>query len=129
MITFLILLTFELARNWYVIERLKQTPNHARGWALRALVVIFIAFFKFDLELSTVVIFGSELVLPVTTVVYCLGCGLAFWFPFDVGLNLIRGRAWNYLGKDAFLDRFDLPGDLDSVVKFVLMVCGIWLIW
>lgn len=115
MIPFLILLTFELARNWYVIERLKQTPNHARGWAFRVLVILFVAFAKFDLDL-----------LP--TVRYCIGCGLAFWFPFDVGLNLIRGRAWNYLGKDPFLDRFNLPGDLESVLKFVLMLVGIWLI-
>ena len=115
MIPFLILLFFELARNWYVIERLKQTPNHARGWVLRVLVILFVAFAKFDLDLWP-------------TVRYCIGAGLAFWFPFDVGLNLIRGKAWNYLGKDAVLDRFNLPGDLESVFKFVLMVCGIWLI-
>lgn len=115
MIDFLILLFFELARNWYVIERLKQTPNHARGWFLRVLVILFVAFAKFDLDL-------------IPTVRYCIGCGLAFWFPFDVGLNLIRGKAWNYLGRDAVMDRFNLPGDLESVLKFVLMVCGIWLI-
>jgi|GEM_PF-1824434 hypothetical protein len=128
MVPFLILLAFELFRNWFAIVKMKQTPNHARGWALRILAVIFIAFFKFDLELSTVVIFGRELVLPVTTVVYCIGCGLAFWFPFDVGLNLMRGKVWNYLGKDAVLDRFNLPGDIEWIIKFVLMLVGIWLI-
>ena len=125
MIAFIALLAFELARNWYVIERLKQTPNHARGWTFRVLVILFVAFFKFDLE--TVDIF-SGFSFPVSTFLYCLGCGLAFWFPFDVGLNLLRGKVWNYLGKDAFLDRFDLPGDSESIGKFVLMIVGIWLI-
>jgi hypothetical protein len=115
MIPFLILLAFELARNWYVIERLKQTPNQAKGWLLRVLVIHFVSFVKFDFDLWP-------------TVTYWIGCGLAFWFPFDVGLNLIRGKVWNYLGKDAFLDRFDLPGDSESIGKFVLMIVGIWLI-
>ena len=126
MIDFLILLFFELARNWYVIERLKQTPNHARGWVLRVLVILFVSFCKFDLELETVVIFSRELVLPVTTIVYCIGCGMAFWFPFDVLLNRSRGKVWNYTGTDAKLDRF--KSDAWWAVKFVLMLVGIWLI-
>jgi len=65
--------------------------------------------------------------LPVTTVVYCIGCGLAFWFPFDVALNLMRGRAWNYSGTIAILDRFN--SDAWWAVKFVLCCSGIWLIW
>jgi len=64
--------------------------------------------------------------LPVTTVVYCIGCGLAFWFPFDVLLNVSRGKVWNYTGKDAVLDR--LSSDAWWAVKFVLMLVGIWLI-
>ena len=128
MIAFISLLAFELLRNWYVIAKLKQSPNDARGWAFRALVILFAAFIQFDLELSSVVIFGGRVVAPVTTLVYCLGCGLAFWFPFDLGLNILRGKAWNYLGKTAVLDRFNLPGDLEWVVKFVLMLVGIWLI-
>ena len=127
MIPFLILLFFELARNWYVIERLKQTPNHARGWAFRVLVVLFIAFFKFDLDSQDVVIFGRVFSgIPVTTILYSVGCGLAFWFPFDVGLNLLRGKVWNYTGRDAVLDRFN--SDAWWIVKAVLCLCGIWLI-
>ena len=127
---FLILLFFEIARNWYVIERLKQKPNHARGWALRVFVILFVAFAKFDLEPTEIALSNKLIVyLPVSTILYCIGSGLAFWFPFDVGLNLIRGKAWNYLGRDAVLDRFNLPGDLESVFKFVLMLVGIWLIW
>jgi hypothetical protein len=113
MIPFLILLAFELARNWYVIERLKQTPNHSRGLAFRVLVILFVAFAKFDLNLWP-------------TVRYCIGAGLAFWFSFDVGLNLLRGKVWNYTGKDAVLDRFNSDGWW--IVKAVLCLCGIWLI-
>ena len=126
MIPFLILLAFELARNWYVIERLRQTPNHARGWAFRVLVILFVAFFKFDLESQDVVIFGRVFILPVTTILYSVGCGLAFWFPFDVLLNVSRGKVWNYLGKDARLDSLDSDGWW--IVKAVLCLCGIWLI-
>jgi hypothetical protein len=113
MIAFISLLAFELARNWYIIERLKQTPNHAKGWVLRVLVILFVAFAKFDLDIWP-------------TVRYCLGCGIAFWFTFDVGLNLLRGKVWNYTGKDAVLDRFN--SDAWWIVKAVLMCAGIWLI-
>jgi hypothetical protein len=40
----------------------------------------------------------------------------------------MRGKVWNYLGKDAVLDRFNLPGDIEWIIKFVLMLVGIWLI-
>jgi hypothetical protein len=113
MIPFLILLAFELARNYYIIERIKQTPNHARGWVFRVLVILFVAFAKFDLDLWP-------------TVRYCIGAGLAFWFPFDVGLNLLRGKVWNHTGTVAKLDRFNSDGWW--IVKAVLMVIGIWLI-
>jgi hypothetical protein len=115
MIALLLLLAFELLRNWYVIAKLKQEPNHARGWALRVLVIAFVAFAKFDLD-------------PIPTIKYGLGCGIAFWLPFDIGLNLLRGKVWNYLGRSAVLDRLNLPGDLEVVIKFVLMCVGIWLI-
>lgn len=128
MIAFLILLAFELFRNWYAIRIKNQEPNHPRGWALRILAVIFIAFFKFDLALTDVVIFGMVFSgVPVTTILYCLGCGLTFWFPFDVGLNLMRGNVWNYLGTKAVMDRFNLPGDLEWVIKFLLMCLGFYL--
>jgi hypothetical protein len=128
MIAFIALLAFELARNWYVIAKLKQTPNHARGWALRVLVILFVSFFKFDLESQDVVIFGRFFSgIPVTTILYCLGCGMAFWFPFDVLLNVSRGKVWNHTGTVAKLDRF--KSDAWWIVKAVLMCAGIWLIW
>lgn len=115
MIAFLILLAFELFRNGYAIRIKNQEPNHPRGWALRILSVIFIGLIKFDAS-------------PMPMIIYGLGCGLAFWFPFDVCLNLMRGKAWNYLGLKAVMDRFNLPGDLEWVIKFLLMVFGIYLI-
>lgn len=115
MIALLSLLAFELLRNWYIIAKLKQEPNHSRGWVLRVLVILFVAFAKFDLD-------------PIPTFKYGFGCGLAFWLPFDIGLNLLSGKVWNHLGKASKLDRFNLPGDLEVVVKFVLMVLGVYLI-
>jgi hypothetical protein len=81
--------------------------------------------FKFDLE--TVEIFSGS-AFPVSTFLYCIGCGLAFWLPFDIGLNLLRGKVWNHIGRSSKLDRFNLPGDLEWVVKFVLMLLGFYLI-
>ena len=127
MIPFLILLFFELARNWYVIERLKQTPNHARGWVFRVLVILLVPFTKFDLEPTEIALSNKLIVyLPVSTILYCIGSGLAFWFPFDVLLNVSRGKDWNYTGIDLNLDRF--KSDAWWAVKFVLMLVGIWLI-
>jgi hypothetical protein len=114
MIPFLILLAFELARNYYVIERLRQTPNHARGWVLRAMVIAMVALIRYDADILAMVKYG-------------LGCGLAFWFLFDVGLNLLRGKVWNHTGTVAKLDRFNSDGWW--IFKAVLMVKGIWLIW
>lgn len=128
MIALLILLAFELFRNWYIIVKRKQRVNHLNGLAFRALVILIVAFFKFDLEPDNVVIFGRAFVIPVTTILYCIGSGLAFWFPFDLFLNLIRGKVWNHLGSAAVLDRFNIAGDLEWVVKFVLMLVGIKLL-
>lgn len=128
MIAFIVLLAFELGRNWFVIQIQKQEPDHARGWGLRILVVVIIGLIKFDFELQPVYLFGWEFLLPVTSIIYSFGCGLAFWFPFDVALNKMRGKVWNHSGTKALLDRFNLPGDLEWVIKFLLMVLGIYLI-
>ena len=122
------LLILELLFNYYVIVIAKKTVNHPKGLARRIIAVFFISAYLFDLRLETVYFFGYELQLPMDTIIYFIGSGLFFWFWFDLILNKLRGKVWNHLGKAAVLDRFDLAGDLEWVIKFLLMLFGGYLI-
>ena len=114
MIAFIIILSVELIRNWYIIVRLHQSPNHAKGVVLRAMAFFFVALITYDAE-------------PVQMAIYIILCFLSFWFPFDVGLNLLRGKAWNYQGKTSFIDQLTAPAaDLFWIIKFMLMAYGIY---
>ncbi|MFN6088935.1 MAG: hypothetical protein ACK47E_09335 [Cyclobacteriaceae bacterium] len=114
MIAFIIILSVELIRNWYIIVRLRQSPNHAKGVVLRLMAFFFVALITYDAE-------------PVQMWTYIIFCFLSFWFPFDVGLNLLRGKAWNYQGQTSLIDRLTYRfADIVWIVKFALMVYGFY---
>lgn len=113
MIGFFVFTAFEIIRNWYVISRLKESPNHTYN-------VIFRAFF---FSLISLVYFDADLI-PMAK--YVFACHLSFWFLFDLGLNLMRGKVWNYQGQTAWLDKITYEySDFFWCIKFVLCVIGL----
>ncbi len=129
MIEIIILWIAELARNYYVINIIRRSPNHARGWALRLLAVQFIAFFKFDLAFESVDILCWTIPIPLSSINYIVGCGLFFWFPFDVALNLLRGKAWDHTGRDSQLDRVTNWSSWIWVLKIFCFLAGAYMVW
>lgn len=110
---FILFFVYELWANWYLIEHQKKSPDHAKRMVLRTLVFIFIPLVWTDSN------------YPQWVFIY-LSFHLMFWFPFDVLLNIARGRYWNYQGKNSRLDRFTAPhADLFWGIKFLLMIVGI----
>jgi len=89
----------EALRNWYVIERLKRSPDHEMAFIIRALVAMAII-------LIVQPSYYYALVL--------IGMGFVFWFVFDISINLMRGRAALYIGRTAWIDR--------KTVKYGLIV-------
>jgi hypothetical protein len=112
MIAFLILLIFEVVRNWTLIVYLERSPNHDLGTLFRVAYCLAFALWVYQLNF-------------IHTGLYLISCGLAFWFPFDVLLNLTRGRAWNYLGFNAKLDVETKGVKHLWLYKAVLMVVGL----
>jgi hypothetical protein len=110
---FLIFFAYELWANWYLIVRQKQSPDHAKRTVLRTLVFVFTA------------LIGTDSNYPQWVFIW-LSFQLMFWFPFDVLLNLARGKYWNYQGKTAWLDRFTAPhAFVFWAIKFLLLIVGI----
>jgi hypothetical protein len=110
---FLIFFAYELWANWWLIVRKRQSPNHARRVALRTLVFVFIPLVWTDSN------------YPQWLFIW-LSFQLMFWFPFDVLLNLSRGKYWAYQGKTAWLDRFTAPhAFVFWAIKFLLLIVGI----
>jgi fatty acid desaturase len=80
----------DIVANWYWIEKRKKVPNYValtiiRGWAFIAAGISI----------------GLEPIGFIPFLVYCLW---SFWVFFDLGLNIMRGKKWNYLGENSFTD-------------------------
>lgn len=100
--------------NYYVIVKLNRSPNHAMQQILRSVVWIIGA-----------TLFGHGLITESFT--YLIGFHLAFWFPFDTGLNLLRGRAWNYKGQTAMIDT--ITGYDLTPLKILFFIMGMGLLY
>ena len=87
---FTIILAVFLIWNWLIIQ--KRSPNHAGQVVYRSITwAIGAALFS-----------GGDHERLIT---YFIAFHLAFMFPFNTGLNFMRGKAWNYIGETAWLDR------------------------
>ena len=111
MIYFLLILSFELWRNWYVIAKKERSPNHARGAALRVLLFFLYALISYDADWGKMAI-------------YIVACHLIFWFSFDVILNILLGRNAFQYGSTSWIDKHT-KGILFIFLKFILMLLGI----
>jgi len=77
----------DILGNWYYIEKLNKRPNHPLLWITRALIVSFVV-------LDTELIYWA---------LKAINASFMYWFIFDTGLNIARGKRIDHLG-DAFLD-------------------------
>lgn len=97
-------ITLELLRNLFLIVGRKRKPNYAQSFVIRffgGLSVLIIEYPQFDPLGSPITI-----LLALPFVVFQI---TSFYLLFDPVLNLIRGKAWNYRGKDSgYLDRSPL---------------------
>lgn len=112
MIAFLILLIFEVVRNYTLIVWLSRSPNHNLGTVFRLAYCLAFGLLVYQYDW-------------IHLIAYTISCGLAFWFSFDVLLNLARGRAWNYLGFNAKLDVGTKGVKHLWLYKAILMVVGL----
>lgn len=91
MILFTIFLTIHLLVNFFLI-RIVKVKNVFHG--LQAII-------------RTVIWAGCSYYLYPSwpDLFYCfVAFHLAFWFPFDLLLNLMIGQKWNYIGETSKLD-------------------------
>lgn len=87
---FLGVLAFFLVTNWYMISVKKRSPNHTSQAIFRS-IAWSAAFFWFP--------YWPDKIM------YFISFHLAFMMPFNIFLNLMDGKAWNYIGNTAWIDR------------------------
>lgn len=73
--------------------------------------------------------FRSDINNVQLAITYFIAFHLAFWFPFNTALNLIRGVEWNYIGNTAWLDKQmrKWPG-IFIPLSFLISIIGIGLL-
>jgi hypothetical protein len=76
--------------NWYWIEKLKKIPNYLTSTIVRGWFFIVIGI--------------TVPVTPETFIAWFLFTTCSFWVLFDLILNKLRGKPWNYLGENSFID-------------------------
>lgn len=115
MIYWLIFISLELWRNYYLIEKQKIKPDYGGSFIFRAffgMVCLIIANPYFDPAGNPLTILQA---LPFA--VFQLS---SFYLLFDPILNLLRGKKWDYKGKDSgWLDK--LPIGFYYALKIVCL--------
>ena len=89
----LIPLTNAFADAW-IIERLKMPIDHLVEFLVRGMFAIVYGAIVFDAQAGT---HGAMVILYEVT---------SFYVVFELALNMLRGKPWNYLGNTASLDKF-----------------------
>lgn len=115
---FIIVLAAFLLWNWWLIVIKRRSPNHLAQTFWR-----FIAWAAGAGLLSHGSWYGGAVLL--------FAFHFAFWFPFSIGLNLLRHRAWNYIGENAWIDRQarKWPGAF-IMFSFIFFVAGVgYILW
>ena len=114
MILWIIFIALEILRNYYLIEVKKSRPIYIQSFIIRGLASIFHGVY---LDVQNMREFTPILAFQVIT----------FWWLFDIGLNLLRRKIWNYRGQNSgWLD--PLPDNVYWILKFVVTGIGIWLL-
>jgi hypothetical protein len=97
---FLIILAAMLVINYYYIVVKNRYPNHPFWAGVRGAAFAVLAYMAYPAWGDRVMVF--------------IGFNAAFWLPFDISINLLRGKSWLYIpappergyeDKRAFTDR------------------------
>lgn len=113
----LLFIAWEVRRNYRIIEVHKESPDYLNSFFVRAffgLVALALMSGDYDPFMEW---YHS---LPIVTYEVT-----SFYLVFDVWLNVRRGKAWNYRGKNSgWLDK--LPIHFYYVLKVVCLVGLVW---
>lgn len=90
MIYWILYIVIDALVNWYWIEKLKSVPNYIMLTIVRAWFFILVGI--------------TVPVEPDTFLDWLLFTTCSFWVFFDILLNTLRGKKWNYLGENSFID-------------------------
>lgn len=112
---FIIALTLYLIWNNYLIK--SGGVNHLVQFLAREIVWTVGAFIFYEDN--------------ATFWTYFAGFNIAFMFPFNIGLNLLRGLSWNYIGNTAWIDKQGRKWPaMYWGMSFLFMLMGLgFLIW
>lgn len=110
MVFYLLFILISILIDWYIIERKKHSITeraHTVRWFIRAAI-------------TSVFIYLDPIPLSQSILTYTI----TFWFLFDTGLNIIRGKKLYHLGTN-FLDKFqkEHPNEFVWFIwKFILFL-------
>lgn len=111
----------EIWWDWRLIEKKHRSPNYRGSNRLRVAVgalvwLVYPVFVKME--------HWQWLMAPVVM-------GVVYWFVFDYGLNVARGKPLMYLGEGSRLDRWQKKQGGEKVwfwIKFWLMITGAYVL-
>ena len=106
----LIFVALEIARNYILIVTLQMRPHYGHSALIRfgfAVIFLFKRHPEFDPLGDVTTIF------PATT--YALFQWTSFYLLFDLTLNLLRGKDWDYQGKNS-----GMTDSLDKKMYYLL---------
>lgn len=108
MIWWLIFIAAEIARNYILIVPLKTRPHYGWSFIFRVCGGAFFLFYHYP----------DPATMGFPPLYYALFQVTSFYVLFDLILNLLRGKAWNYRGKNS--------GELDKLpdTKYYLLKAG-----
>lgn len=126
--SWLLFIAFEIIRNYAMIEWWKKRPNYQRSYMIR-----FCAFAVFALKRHPEFDpFGDPSTIAPVLVYFVFQC-TSFYLLFDLLLNIARGKAWDYRGKNsgAYFDKgswvryYTWKGA--SVIGLIVSIYLLWL--
>lgn len=119
LIALIILLSLEIFYTAQQADEKQRYIVHAEAAALRIILALTVVAFVSDNATELLIKMGIYLSL--------------YWVLFDLGLNLFRGKPWNYLPEgspshEARLDRiWGQNWKAQYVVKFFTLILFLWL--
>jgi len=115
-ITYLFIIAGDIFIDWFKIEKLNQAINHFSDAIAVGLAYLFGAWMvSLFVEISFLELLSVVIPLPA-----------ARWLLHDLGLNLARGKPFDYLGENSVLDAFLKRVELNQfIIKGAALVASV----
>lgn len=129
-ITWFIYIFAEAKIQHYLIEKRKWKPNYLQLFFIRGIVAILFGGFIGVGSLShySITLYDFQMWQYKQGLTLLLFQTTTFWLFFDLTLNYLRDRPWDYRGKTSgWLDR--MPYDLWVVGKVLAVIVAVWSGW